>query len=185
MSLSLLLLCFFAVALLALVALSLWATGRPFSSPRDPDVEGDSSQHHVTFFPQVRQAMAREDYAFLSSRGSRKLARRVRAERRAIALEYLFSLRQDFLRLWRLARVIAGLSSQVAAAQELARLHLVVGFLLRYELIRLGFVLGFAPLPELGSLNDLVGKLALRMEAAMQDLGEQSALAAKFASSLD
>ena len=184
MSTSLLLLCIFAVALLALVFFSLREARKPWASP-DWRAEDECERRHVTFFPQIRQAMATQDYTFLSARGSRKLARRVRNERRAVALAYLMHLRQDFLRLWRLARVIAQLSAQVAYAQELARFRLGLAFSLHYLSIRLGLRLGFAPLPELGTLNEMVSKLAMRMEIAMQELGERAAVAAKLASSLD
>ncbi|HEY2546883.1 MAG TPA: hypothetical protein VGI46_12520 [Candidatus Acidoferrum sp.] len=140
---------------------------------------------HVTYFPQVKQALAAEDLAFLASRGSRALAHTVRKERRKIALIYLVCLRADFLKLWRLARVIASMSQQVGMAQELERLQLAAVFYWRYEMIRLKFHFGFAPLPELGSLSDVVSRLSVRLETAMKDLGERAALAAKLASSPD
>ena len=164
LSLPLLLLCGFALALLALVRLTLRGTTRPSS---DPAADDESGRHHVTFFPPIRQAMAAEDFRFLASLGSPMLARRVRRERRAIALAYLTCLRQDFRRLWRLAGVVAGLSPAVGFAQEFARFRLGLAFAVRYEVIRLGFLLGFAPTPELGSLNEVVSKLAMRMETAL------------------
>jgi hypothetical protein len=109
----------------------------------------------------------------------------VRKERRRIALAYLESLRNDFLKLWGLARVIASLSPKVGVAQEVARLRLGVTFALRYEMVRITFLLGFAPLPALGSLSEVVGRLAIRLETTMRDLGERSALAAKLVSPLD
>jgi hypothetical protein len=171
-----------------LLILLAWLLHEPREgSKRDVDLgpAEEAGRGHVTFFPQVRQAMDVQDFVFLTSRGSRALSRRVRDERRKIALDYLSCLRQDFLNLWRLARVIASLSPQVGMIQEAARLRLGLGFALRYELIRLKFRLGFAPLPQLGSLNDLVSALSLRLETAMQEMGERAALAAKLASSLD
>jgi len=145
----------------------------------------DLDRPHVTYFPQVRQAMAAEDSAFLASRASQALTRRVRRERRKIALAYLACLRGDFLKLWRLARVIASMAPQVGTAQELERLQLGLVFSWRYEMVRMKFLLGFAPLPELGSLSGSVSRLSIRLETAMKDLGERAALAAKLASSLD
>jgi len=175
----------FAVLMLLLLV---WVLRDPRKHGR-PDGDLDStdevSQRHVCYFPQVRQALAAEDFAFLSSRGSPQLARRIRGERRKIALAYLYCLRVDFLKLWRLARVIASMSPQVGVAQELARLRLGVAFSLRYEVIRIKFLFGFAPLPDLGSLSYVVSRLSIRLETAMKDLGERAALAAKIASSLD
>ena len=109
----------------------------------------------------------------------------VRRERRKIALDYLACLRSDFLELWRLARVIASMSPRVGVAQEIERLQLGLAFSWRYEVIRIKFLFGFAPLPDLGSLSDVVSTLSIRLETAMNDLGERAALAAKLASSLD
>jgi hypothetical protein len=177
------------IGLAALILLLLvWVLRDPRKHAR-PDDESDSSeefgQRHVGYFSQVRQALAAEDFAFLASRGSPQLARRLRRERRKIALTYLACLRGDFLKLWRLARVIASMSPQVGLGQELARLRLGLTFSMRYEMIRIQFLFGFSPLPELGSLSDVVSRLSIRLETAMKNLGEGAALAAKLGSSLD
>lgn len=185
MNSTLLLLIGFAVLVLLLLV---WVLRDPRKSAKadgDLDSTDELSQRHVGYFPQVRQALAVEDFAFLSSRGSPQLARRMRRERKKIALAYLSCLRGDFLKLWRLARVIASMSPQVGVAQEFARLRLGVAFSLRYEMIRIEFLFGLAPIPELGSLSDVVSRLSIRLETAMNNLGERAALAAKLASSLD
>lgn len=172
----------FAVLLLLLLA---WVL-RDTSKLSKPNADLDSADTpHVAFFPQVRQALAEQDSAYLSLRGMHELSRRVRKERRKIAMAYLTCLRGDFLKLWRLARVIASMSPQVGMLQELQRMQLGLAFSLRYEMIRIKFLFGFAPLPELGSLSEVVSGLSIRLETAMKDLGERTALAAKLASSLD
>jgi len=182
---TLLLLIGFAVLMLLLLVWVLRDPRKHSGPDGDLDSTDELSQRHVSYFPQVRQALGAEDFAFLSSRGSLQLARRIRRERRKIALAYLSCLRGDFLKLWRLARVIASMSPQVGVAQELARLRLRVAFSLRYEMIRIEFLFGFAPLLELGSLSDVVSRLSIRLETAMNNLGERAALAAKLASSLN
>jgi hypothetical protein len=175
----------FAVLILLLLV---WVLRDPRKHARhdgDPGSSEEFGQRHVGYFPQVRQALAAEDFAFLASRGSPQLARRLRRERRKIALAYLACLRGDFLKLWRLARVIASMSPQVGVGQELARLRLGLIFSLRYEMIRIKFLFGFSPLPDLGSLSDVVSRLSIRLETAMKNLGERAALAAKLSSSLD
>jgi hypothetical protein len=139
----------------------------------------------VTFFPQIKQALAVQDSAYLASLGRNALANRVRKERRKIALAYLACLRNDFQRLWRLGRVISSMSPQVGMAQEFRRLQLGMAFSLRYEMIRIKLLFGFAPLTDLVALSEVVSRLSIRMETAMQDLGERAALAAKLSSSLD
>ncbi len=185
MSFPLLLLFVFGVLLLVILGWVVRAPRHPAKSAYDSVFADQSDRRNVTYFPQVRQALAADDFAFLASRGSHSLLRRVRKERRRIALAYLKSLRDDFLKLWRLARVIASLSPEVGVPQEFARLRLGLNFALRYEMIRITFLLGFVPLPALGSLSKVVGRLAIRLETAMRDLGERSALAAQLASSLD
>jgi hypothetical protein len=184
-NLPLLLLLGFAVLLVLLLA---WVLRDPRKLPQ-PDLDlgyaEDLDRRHVIYFPQVRQAMAREDSVFLASRASEALSRRVRRERRSIALAYLACLRGDFLKLWRLARVIASMAPQVGTAQELERLQLGLAFSWRYEMIRMKFLLGFAPLPELGLLSEVVSRLSIRLETAMKDLGERAALSAELASSLN
>jgi hypothetical protein len=184
-SFPLLLLFGFAFLLLVLLGWVLRAPSAPVKSQFDSIFADECDRRNVTYFPQVKQALAADDFAFLASRGSRSLVRRVRKERRRVALAYLESLRNDFLKLWRLARVIASLSPKVGVAQEFARFRLGLTFALRYEMIRIIFLLGFAPLPALGSLSEVVGGLAIRLETTMRDLGERSALAAKLTSSLD
>lgn len=183
MNLALILLIVFALVLLVLLAGILRDPRRAI--PRSTAPESISERRHVTYFPQVRQAMSPQDFLFLTSRGFDGLARKVRSERRKIALEYLAYLRRDFLKLWRLARVIASMSPQVGTSQEIARLRLGLLFSLRYEMVRMKFYLGFSPLPELGALSEAVSRLAMRMETAMKELGERAELAAKLASSLD
>jgi hypothetical protein len=182
---ALLLLIGFAVLMLLVLAWILRDPRKHAGPDGDLDSTDELSQRHVSYFPQVRQALAAEDFAFLSSRGSPQLAHRIRKERRKIALAYLSCLRGDFLKLWRLARVIASMSPQVGVAQEFARLRLGMAFSLRYEMIRIEFLFGFAPLPDLGSLSDVVSRLSIRLETAMNNLGERAALGAKLASSLD
>jgi hypothetical protein len=181
-----LLLLFVFGVLLALLLAWVLSDPRKFTMPGgDLSSTEDMDRRHVTYFPQVRQTMAAQDFVFLASRGSRALTGRVRKERRKIALAYMACLRSDFLKSWRLARVIASMSPQVGASPELERFRLGLAFSWRYEMIRIKVLFGFAPLPELGSLSDVVSRLSIRLETAMNDLGERAALAAKLASSLD
>lgn len=185
MNLPLLLLFLLGILFLLLLAVGLRDPGKLSRPDADLGCAEDLDQRHVNYFPQVKQALAAEDFAFLASRGSHELTRIVRKERRKIALAYLACLRDDFLKLWRLARVIASMSPKVGLAQEVERLQLGLAFSWRYEVIRIKFLFGFAPLPELGSLSEVVSTLSIRLETAMSDLGERAALAAKLASSLD
>jgi hypothetical protein len=177
---------------LILVALLLLLLGWALRTPRKrgeisvgPATLEETGQCHVTYLPQIRQALAPADFDFLASRASAKLTRRVRKERRRIALVYLSAVQEDFHRLLRLARVIAVLSPEVSTAQESERLRLGVQFTLRCQMIRAELLLGLAPLPQLSGLSQMVSGLAVRMETAITELGERAALATELTSSLE
>ena len=175
----------FAFLLLILLAWVLRAPKRVSRQDAAAGLTEFSDRSHVTFFPQIKQALAVQDSVYLASLGMNALANRVRKERRKVALAYLACLRDDFQRLWRLGRVISSMSPQVGTAQEFRRLQLGLAFSLHYEMIRIKLLFGFAPLAELGALGEVVSRLSIRLETAMQDLGERAAIAAKLASSLD
>ncbi len=177
---------------LGFVAILLLGLGWALSGPRerrkhrnDPRALEERGPRQVTFLPQIRQALAPEDYDFLSRRAPREVQRRVRRERRRVARAYLDALRVDFRSLLRLARVIAVLSPEVVAVQEFERLRLTAMFAWRYQMIRWKLWAGVASMTQLDSLSNLVSGLSVRMEAAMKELGERAAIAAELASLRD
>jgi hypothetical protein len=139
----------------------------------------------MTYLPQIRQALAKKDIDFLSKNAPREVLKRVRWERRRVALAYLGALRGDFQDLLRMARVIAVLSPELAAVHEFERLRLTATFACRCEMIRWKLLAGIAPAPQLEGLSDLVSGLSVRMEAALKELGERAAVAAEMASSMN
>jgi hypothetical protein len=145
----------------------------------------DFGRSHISHWAQIRQALAKTDYEFVSNRAPREVLRRMRRERRRVALAYLAALRGDFDTLLGMARIIAVLSPEVAAAQEFERLRLTVNFLWRYRVIRMSVSVGYAPLPQMDSLSNLISGLSVRLEAAMKEMGERAALVAEMVSSPD
>jgi hypothetical protein len=179
---------FFFPIVAALLALLAWALRGPRThSAHNLELEHleQTGRRHATYLPLIHQALSPRDIAFLSSHGSPELLRRARKERRRIALSYLAALHDDFLRLLRLAKVVAALSPEVGAAQELERLWLSLRFSWRYEMVRAALYCGFLSLPRLDALGHMVSELAVRMETAVKELGERAVLAAKLASSVD
>lgn len=175
---------FVAVLILAL-SWALWTPGRRRKPRRDRRPLDADRERHVTYLPQIRQALAQPDFDFLSEKAPKEVRRKVRRERLHVALSYLAALREDFRSLLRMARVIAVLSPEVAAAHEFERLRLTAEFNWRYQLTRCKLFLGFAPLEQLDGLSNLVSGVSVRIEAAMKELGERAALAAEIASSMD
>jgi hypothetical protein len=175
----------FVAVLLALLFWSLRSPKKNAHSSLDAAAFEAPDRRHATYLSQIHQALAPADSEFVASHGSVKLARRVRKERRRIALQYLSSVQEDFQNLLRLARVIAVLSPEVGAVHEFERLWLSVQFSLRCQMIRIRLHCGFAALPELSGLSRMVSGFAVRMETAIAELGERAALATELTSSLD
>ncbi len=109
----------------------------------------------------------------------------MRRERRQVALAYLSALRSELDKLLRTARVIAALSPEVAAGQELERVLLTVNFLWRYRMIRISVWVGLTPLPQLNHLSNLLSAYSVRLEKTMKEMGERAALVAEMVSSPD
>ena len=145
----------------------------------------DLHSSQVMHFPQIRQALAKADYEFVSTRVSPEALRRMRRDRLHVGLAYLSALRGEFDRLLQTARVIAALSPEVAAAQELERMRLTLGFYGRYRIIWMSLWLGYAPLPQINDLSNLLSGYSVRLEAAMKELGERAALVGEIVSSAD
>jgi hypothetical protein len=172
----------------ALLLVLVWALRAPGKSSRgkfDLASLEESGRRHATYVALIKQAASPADMEFLAKRGSPEIVRRVRRERRRIALLYLTYLREDFQRLLRLARAVAALSPAVGSRQELERLWLSLEFSWRYQLIRAGFHYGLLPVPQLNSLSHMVSQLAVQMETSLKELGEQAAMAVQMASTLD
>lgn len=163
--------------LLAIVWLAFSGTRRRPEAVRKAGEEREGL--HISKLPQIKQALADADFMYLNERGYPALAKRIRKERRRIALNYLTCLRGEFEELLRLARMVAVMSPNVAVAQEVQGLRLSLEFSYRYYLIYFRLVSGIAPLKAIGSLSNMVSALTIRMETAMSELGEQAALGAE------
>jgi hypothetical protein len=185
LNLSLILLVGIIAALLLLLAWALRGPGKLTKSGAGSNALEANDRPHVNFLPHIRQALDISDYEFLAERSTPVMQRRVRRERRDVALAYLSALRLEFEDLLRMARIIAGLSPEIVVMQEFERLRLTVKFMWRYELIRMKLRVGFAPLQQLDRLGNLISGLSVRLEIAVKELGERAALAAESASPRD
>jgi len=164
-----------------------WSVRKPRGTKEIPPhgkIPDEFGRQHATHLPQIRQALAMEDFEYVEHKGSSNLLKRFRKERHRIAKDYLAALREDFQSLLELARIITVLSPEVAAMREFERLKLAVEFNWRYELIRMQTWLGFIPLPQLNGLADVVSGLSARLERAVRELGERAALTSDLALAL-
>jgi hypothetical protein len=171
---------FASLALLLLLAFAWLALS---GTRRRPEVvrsgRRDRDYPHISHLPQIKQTLANSDFIYLNEQGYPALAKRIRKERRRIALNYLACLRVEFEKLLHLARMVAVMSPNVAIAQEVQGLRLNLEFSYRYYLIYFRLVSGIGPLEAIGSLSNIVSALAIRMETAMSELGERAALGAE------
>jgi hypothetical protein len=166
--------------LLAIAWLALSGTRRRPEVARNGNPERRDPEYlHISNLPQIKQALANSDFIYLQDRGYPALAKRIRKERRRIALSYLVCLRVEFEELLHLARMVAVMSPNVAVAQEVRGLRLNLEFSYRYYLIYFRLVSGIAPLEAIAGLSNMVSALTIRMETAMSELGEQAALGAE------
>jgi hypothetical protein len=171
---------------LLLLLVFAWSLRKPKKNARAiPEWADSGGRHHVDYMLQVQQALSAADIEFLEKRGGRALANRVRKERKAVALAHLSALREDFDNIQRLAKAIAILSPEVIALEEFERLRLSLGFSWRCLMIHARLILGIAPAHQLSGLGDKLSGLTVQIEAAMRELGERAAIAARLASSLD
>jgi len=175
---------FFLVAVFALSlgALLLWTVRTAHKRRRSTGLAVlDSAPQHLSNMVAIRRSQDPADLRYAADRGGRDLEKRLRRERRGVVLLYLNSLRSDFEQLLRIARVVALLSPEISSSYEYERLRLSILFRLRFQLIKLRFLFGDAAMPQLTSLGEMVTSLAIRMETAMETLGERAALAADLA----
>jgi hypothetical protein len=143
-------------------------------SPMDLKMETFLPRHY-RYFPQVRQALSASDGEYLDRMAPRDVAQRAHRERRAVARQFLGGLREDFLNLERLARMVAALSPVISSEQETERLILGLKFRLLYAWVWLRLSTGREPLQQLEQLTGLVGRLATRMDQAMAAVSALSA----------
>lgn len=171
-----------------LFAVFVWSLRNPkrLAPPMLPSaIPQDLQGSHVAHLPQIRRALARTDFEFVSKKIPREALRQMRRERQQVALSYLSALRAELDRLLRTARVVAALSPEVAAGQELERILLTVNFLWRYRLIRISVRLGLAPLPQISDLTNVLSGYSVRLEEAMKELGERAAIVGEMVSAPD
>jgi len=165
---------------LAFAALLLWLLRprqtrleRGYSSV-DQAFENISPKHYL-YLPQIRQALSAADYRYLREQAPPHVARRAVRERRAVARRFLSGLLEDFSKLERLARIIAGLSPAISKKQEGERLLLGMQFRMLYALVWIWLSLGRVPMRQIEDLTGLVGRLALRMQQAIAEVNALSA----------
>lgn len=170
---------FLALALILILLLA-WA-GRPpkrlLRSPEDV-LEALSEERHYARLPQILQSLREDDTEFLRGRGQSALLRRLRRERKRIALRYLDYLEQEFQILVECSRILATLAPELTPTSEFDRFRQNFRFILNCRYLRWRLRLGLQPWDAFGTISDMAGTITLRLEAATARLGERALQAA-------
>lgn len=163
----------FALVLLILLAVVLRAgsEGRA-AEPPSPDRILESSREelrpsHYRNLGVVLRALSEQDDRFLALRVSPEVRKRARAARRAVALQFLEGLREDYRRLDRLARMLTALSPSVDRGREYRRWWVTTRFEFLCLLLSLKLRCGVVPIAQIRQATNLIGNLALQLERAM------------------
>jgi len=165
-----------------------WSVGKPRRSGLPLTIENllkGCEERHTAYMPQIRQALSEVDGRYLKEHCSQATQRRVRKERDRISAAFLGALKNDFDNLLSLAQLIAKLSPQIAAIHEWERLRLTATFRLQFGLIRFQLRAGRMPLDQISRLSMVVSGLSMRVEGAIQELGERAAMAAELGSAVN
>lgn len=146
---------------------------------------GETGRGNASYLPQIRRAMADGDFVYLQSSGHPAMVGRLRKERKKIALMYLSALKEDFEKMVRFSRMVAGMSPEVVTLEEWERVLLTLKFRWSYQVVRMGLILGIPLFAELAGLSEVVSGLAVRMERAIAELGERAAIGMRMDSPLN
>jgi hypothetical protein len=184
MSLSLALFLVIPVVLILLLAWALRPPKRRLMSTSDV-LEALSEERHYARLPQILQSLRAEDTQFLRADGHGKLADRLRAERKRIALRYLDYLEEEYQLLLDASRILATIAPAVTPTDEVERFKRNVRFVLSCRYLRWRLRLGLQPWSVFGIISDMEGDLTLRLEAATANLGERASSAAELSSFLE
>lgn len=179
MSLPILLFIVLAVVLILLLA---WAVRPPKKLLLSVDdvLAALSEERHYARLPQILQSLREEDTEFLCGSGHGKLAGRLRAERKRIALRYLTYLEEEYQLLLEASRILARIAPEITSMQEFERFRRNVRFVFSCRYLRLRLRMGLQPWNVFGVLSDMEGEMTLRLEVATARLGERAAMAAEF-----
>ncbi len=178
---------FFLVAVVLLIALLLWALRPAKIRFQSPEVvfEALSAPRHYYRLPQILLALQKLDTDFLEERGYQELFRRVRSERKRIALNYLDYIETDYRTLIEASRVLAAMAPEVVASDEWERLRLSISFTWNCRLLRWKLMTGLRPWKRFARISEMASDLSYRLEQATTRIGERAAMASEFPSLLE
>jgi hypothetical protein len=183
---SVVLMIFIAIALL-MMGLLVWAIYPVRNRTKSAEQLLDllSEPRHYYRLPQILLCLEAKDTEFLIERNYSDLARQVRKERNAIALQFLDSVEDDYRELIETSRVLTAMAPEVVAVEEWQRLRLNMRFSWNCMMLRFRLRTGLTPWRGFSKLSDMASQLSYRLEVAVDRIGERSALTSEFPSPLN
>jgi hypothetical protein len=178
---SLLAICCLMVGTVGLLKLG-WAALKPLpeeAAGRRQDRTEDVLALHAQHFPQLRQALATLDDAYVRRKASGEIERHLHEERRRIVQSFLSGLAEDFGRLERLLRVVRAMSPAESWIRQMQRDIARFQFRVNYRIASLQIPSARPKSTNrLARLTELVGNLSEQVEVGMAHLvlsaGDQS-----------
>jgi hypothetical protein len=178
MSLPVILLVLFAVLLVVLLA---WALRPPAREPR-PSLDVFEALHqsrHSSRMSHILQALQPQDTEYLRSAGQPALMQTIRRQRRIIALNYLQQLQEEFELLLEISRVLAVMSPEVIAMEEMERWKLSLAFAANCAFLKWKLRLGLQPFSGFTLLSNMATSFARRLETATTRIAESTVQSAE------
>ena len=171
MSLPVILLVLFAILLVGLLS---WALRPPTHGSRPAlDVfEALRQSRHSARMSHILQALQPQDTEYLRSTGQAALMQTIRRQRKVIALNYLQQLQEEFEMLLEISRVLAVMSPEVIAMQEMERWKLSLAFAANCALLRWKLRLGLQPFSGFSLLSNMATSFDRNLEAATTRIAE-------------
>lgn len=171
----------FLLAALILISLLIWAARPQIQETRSADevLQALAEDRHYHHLPQILQSLRPEDIDFLKRCGQPRLVRRIRNDRKRIALRYLAEFRKDFGLLLEAAGVLAMMAPDLAAMREWERLKLSMGFAIHCQYLSWRLRLGLAPWQAFSKLSEMASAMTLQLETVTTRMAERSAIASE------
>lgn len=177
----------FLLAAFVLIVLLLWAARPQVPEVRSAEeiLQALGEERHYYRLPQIQQSLQPEDLEHLQRRGQLELARKIRDDRKRIALRYLEALQSDFETLLQASAMLAKMAPDLAPAEEWEHFKLRARFGTRCSYLKLRLRLGLSPLGSFGKLSDMASSIAIKVDVVTAKIGERAALAPEFPSFLE
>jgi hypothetical protein len=178
MSIPVILLVLFAILLVGLLA---WASRPPARGSRPTlDVfDALCQSRHSSRMPHILQALQPQDTEYLRSVGQAALMAIIRRQRRSIALNYLQQLQEEFEMLLEISRVLAVMSPEVIAMEEMERWKLSLAFAANCAFLKWKLRLGLQPFSGFTLLSNMATSFARHLEAATARIAEATVRSAQ------